>query len=203
MECVSVGIDSSYRPSVVKAVYSEMGSSTLGSLAIKYGFNKKSVFVESINNSKRILFLGSGDGDAINNLRKTIPQVEIVDLNPAFIGSVFRNNRLSLQLGVSGFNPELPFRDQSFGVVIDDMASIYYAHYEINPVDQLLKRILEIYRVLTDNGKAFVGPIFNKDAFEEVWASLNNRQIRFDEVSKTRLNLNIHNLIVYKGTSLN
>lgn len=171
-----------YGRETVKAIDICQTSRGVKAYSLQLGFEKVTDFLDSLPKETSILDLGSGEGLFAKSLFLLRPDVTVVNVNPRsidmdfrklqknrFIGSMNKNNNYSENMinkaqerhdtrAVCGLNPHLPFKKESFDIVLDLMASIYYAQ-----ISQYTDRLREISRVLKPGGKSAVGKFVTEE----------------------------------------
>lgn len=121
------------------------------------GFVDKQNFLDSLPNESRLLDIGAGKEGLRRELAVERPDITVFSINPSLAQSEIRSN-YGTDKALIAINPELPIEKESFDVVIDQMASVYYAQESDEQTTQ--NHLFEIIRVLRRGGKAYVGPTF-------------------------------------------
>jgi SAM-dependent methyltransferase len=139
------------------------------------GFKNKQEFLSRIPLNAKVLDIGSGDDGFSEAMKAERPDVLVINLNPSMANRTHRN--LTIRTGrisedSAGINPGLPYKKETFDVVLDSMASIYYADEFLGKPGRevLVEKVHEIIRVMKPGAFAAVGPLFVKveiDGFME------------------------------------
>lgn len=87
------------------------------------------------------------------------------------------------RFGVSGINPNLPFKDESFDCVFDSMASVFYSSNASTD-----EKMLEIFRVAKHGGVIAVGPFMSGNSLKKSTASLPVGMFTYEPKTVTRGN---------------
>lgn len=157
-----LGRDETYSKELTSSIDTPQVSTDLETFASTFRLSDKEGLLEGYPKDARVLMLGSGHGDLLSDIRETFPKARVMDLNPAFSDPnvVSREGRKN---ALAAVNPQLPFLDESFEIVIDRMASIWYSYGDSK---KIVERVVEILRVTKDGGTAYIGPMIQKNRTE-------------------------------------
>ncbi len=154
------------------------------------GFENKESFLANIPQGAVLLDIGSGNNEFSRNMMDVRPDVKIFNLNPALADKtnrLFSKRYNNSSNDIAAINPGLPYKDASFDVVLDCMASIYRADpiFGMTREESNLQKLKEVVRVLKPNGFAAVGPLLREDEIAELVE--NSRRIGGISVQKAKI----------------